>query len=153
MSFNQKEYTKKYQKDNYKMYQFRVKKSNKDLIKKIDSIKNKNEFFISLLDENFKSNKDIYTLSKIKEIIKPILAEFGIYEVYLFGSYARGEANKDSDIDIYCEDGNLKSLFDEVDLENKLKDGLGKPVDVVYMNSTMPKTFKENLEKDLIKLC
>lgn len=101
---------------------------------------------------NNKNDDNIYSLSRIKEIIMPILAKYEIYDVYLFGSYARGEANNDSDIDIYCENGTIKSLFEEAHLENDLKEALGKPVDVVYMNSRMQDTFKSNLQKDLIKL-
>ena len=153
MKFNQKEYINKYQKNNYKMYQFRVKKENKELIDKLDNLKNRNGYIVKALDKALGTAKAVYTLAELKRIIKPILAEYGINEVYLFGSYARGEATEDSDVDIYCEDGNLKSLFKQVEMENRISETLKKPIDVVYMKSEMSDTFRKNVEKDLIKLC
>ena len=76
-----------------------------------------------------------------------------IHEVYLFGSYSRGEANKSSDIDIYCEHGDIKNLYDSVSLDEELKKALNKEVDVIFFGSTMNEYFKKQLEIDKIKLC
>ena len=46
-----------------------------------------------------KINTIIYTIEEIKEIVSPIFKKYNIYNVYLFGSYARNEANKESDIE------------------------------------------------------
>lgn len=153
MKFNQKEYIKNYQKNNYKMYQFRVKKDNKELINKLDNMTNRNNYIVNMLNNDLFRSRSIYTLNEIKKIIKPILAQYGIYEIYLFGSYARGEANDESDVDIYCEDGNLDSLFTQAEMEIKLRESLKKDVDVVYMNSKMSDSFRKSIEKDLVKLC
>ena len=45
-------------------------------------------------------NEKIYTIEEIKNCIFKILKKYGIEKAYLFGSYARNEANKNSDIDI-----------------------------------------------------
>ena len=42
----------------------------------------------------------IYTLDEIKSIAAPIARQYGVAAMYLFGSYARGEQNAESDIDI-----------------------------------------------------
>lgn len=39
----------------------------------------------------------IYTIEEIKNIAIPIVSEYGIAKLSIFGSYARGEANDDSD--------------------------------------------------------
>ena len=44
MSTNQLSYISKYNKKNYKMYQFRVKKSDIEMIQKLDSIYNRTEY-------------------------------------------------------------------------------------------------------------
>ena len=44
-------------------------------------------------------------MKEIKERIKPVIEKYQIEEVYLLGSYARGEANRNSDVDIYCSSG------------------------------------------------
>lgn len=43
--------------------------------------------------------KDVLTLEMITEIVKPIALKYKVDAIYLFGSYARGEATADSDLD------------------------------------------------------
>ena len=151
MSFNQTNYINEFNKNNYKMYQFRVKRSDSSIVDFLDNLENRNNFITSLIKE--KLNPSVYIIKEIKTIIKPILNKYGIYEIYLFGSYARGEANKNSDIDIYCERGNIKTLTDVGFLEEELINSLNKKVDIVFTTSTMNKYFKTSLMEDLIKLC
>ena len=49
MPFNQTEYISNFNKNNYKMYQFRVKKTNKNIINYLDNIKNRNSYIVSLI--------------------------------------------------------------------------------------------------------
>ena len=44
MAFNQNEYISNFNKNNYKMYQFRVKKSDDNIIKYLDNIENRNGY-------------------------------------------------------------------------------------------------------------
>ena len=39
-----------------------------------------------------------YTVDKIKEIVAALAARYGADRIYLFDSYARGDADKSSDI-------------------------------------------------------
>ena len=151
MSFNQMEYISKFNKNNYKMYQFRVKKSDMELINYLDCKENRNNYILSLINKDIK--KDVYTLKDIKKYIIPILNKYGIKEIYLFGSYARGEANSLSDIDIYCEKGNIKTLIDQEYLLEELKKVLKKDVDIVFTSSCIDEYFKAQMMEDLIKLC
>ena len=150
MSLNQFAYTTRYNKENYKMYPFRIKRSDTEIIEKLDSITNRNAYIVGLIKENIDSK--VLTLKTIKEKIKPIMNKHNIKEVYLFGSYARGEANSNSDVDIYCDSGDLKSLYDEVDFKEELENALNKKVDVVTIGSSMHPYFKKQLEEALIKL-
>ncbi|MGX9845510.1 nucleotidyltransferase family protein, partial [Streptococcus iniae] len=45
----------------------------------------------------------VYTMEEIKEKIQPIAEKYEIPAIYLFGSYARNEADEDSDIDLAIE--------------------------------------------------
>lgn len=101
---------------------------------------------------NISNDKKILNLKQIKQKIVPILNEHNIKEIYLFGSYARGEANENSDIDIYCEKGDIKTLIDQVSLEDELKEKLEKDVDIVFTTSTMNDYFRACIMKDMIKL-
>lgn len=151
MSFNQNEYISNFNKNNYKMYQFRVKKSDDNIIKYLDNIENRNAYIVSLINTDL--NKSIYTIKEIKTIIKPILNKYGINEIYLFGSYARGEAKESSDIDIYCNKGNIKTFIDQGLLEDELEKALNKKVDIVFDSSYIDDYFKMQIMEDMIKLC
>ncbi len=99
------------------------------------------------------NNSYTYTINEIKSLIKPILNKYGITEIYLFGSYSRGEAKEASDIDIYCNQGNIKTLIDQGMLEDELEDALNKKVDIIFDSSYINDYFKNEIMKDMIKLC
>jgi hypothetical protein len=79
----------------------------------------------------------IYSISELKQIIAPIACKYSIPAVYLFGSYARGEANDHSDVDILIdrEGSAIRGLFDLGALYNDLNETLGKPIDLVTTDS------------------
>ena len=83
----------------------------------------------------------------------PILHKYGITDINLFGLYARGEANSNSDIDIYCDSGNIRNLIEQGKMEDELEKSLGKEVDVIFNSSEMDPFFKEQIMIDMIKLC
>ena len=96
--------------------------------------------------------KQIFTIEEIRKRIAPIIKKHYIGDVYLFGSYARKEANANSDIDLYCDSGDLKSLIDLSALKEEFENVLGKRVDIVTIGSKMNDYFKKQIEADKIKL-
>jgi len=74
-------------------------------------------------------------LQEIKRKIIPILKKNGVIKAGIFGSYARGEQKKNSDVDILIKYGKSKSLLDLVRLERELKELLKKKVDIITYNS------------------
>lgn len=151
MSFDQKKYINSYNKATYKMFPFRVRKDDARVIKKLESIRNINKYIYSLIENDI--NPDILTIKQIKDRILPVLSKHNIHEVYLFGSYARGEANNKSDVDIYCEHGDIKTFIDQGFLEDELTEVLGKKIDIVFIGSRMDDYFREQLEGDKIRIC
>ena len=78
----------------------------------------------------------IYTTDEIKRIVEPIAREYGIGRMSLFGSYARGEARPNSDIDFRLIDkGKIAGYFKLSGFRLKLEDTLGVHVDVVTTGS------------------
>lgn len=71
MSFSQQQYISKYNKDNYKLYQFRVRKDDVELIKFLDNVENRNKLIIDLVKPE--SKKRILSIEFIKEKILPIV--------------------------------------------------------------------------------
>lgn len=53
----------------------------------------------------------IYALNEIQAIVNPILQQYGVSRAYLLGSYARGEATRQSDIDLRIDSGNSKACL------------------------------------------
>ena len=76
--------------------------------------------------------RKIYTLDEIKEISYDILKKYQIEKAYVFGSYARGEATQESDIDIMIKRGNTNLTFSALgQLFEELEEALQKKVDIV----------------------
>lgn len=70
-------------------------------------------------------------IKKIKDKIFPILKKNKVVKAGIFGSYAKGEQKKDSDIDILIEIKGDISLLDIIGLQLKLQEILRKKVDII----------------------
>ena len=90
--------------------------------------------------------------SKIRDIIIDHLKEFNPLKVGIFGSFARGDNKKGSDIDILVEFKNPPSLLNLIRLENELSEILGSKVDLVTTGSLKNKRIKKSINKDLISI-
>ena len=90
--------------------------------------------------------------SEIKNIILSHLNEFNPIKVGIFGSYARGDNKKGSDIDILVEFKEAPSLLTLIKLENDLSEILGIKVDLVTTGALKNKRIKKSIQKDLIKI-
>ncbi len=92
------------------------------------------------------TNELILKLNNVKDELKQ---KFGIEEIALFGSYARGEANEESDVDIAILKMNLKDAFAIIDAKEFLMNVLQKNVDIGTFKSM--KTFIQNrIKKDFV---
>ena len=91
-----------------------------------------------------------YTIDEIREIVAALAARYGADRIYLFGSYARGDANKDSDIDLRIDKGAIRGL-QMGGLAADLEDALGIPVDLVPTGSLDSK-FLNSISGDEVLL-
>jgi len=90
--------------------------------------------------------------SEIKNIILSHLKEFNPVKVGIFGSFARGENKKGSDIDILVEFNESPSLLTLIKLENELTEIIGIKVDLVTTGALKNKRIKKSIKKDLINI-
>lgn len=88
-------------------------------------------------------------LDLIKQKVIPILKEAGVTRSSLFGSYARGDNKKKSDIDILIEVPRGTTLFDIVELQLRLEEKLQKKVDLVTYRSVHPLLQKDILNTQI----
>lgn len=72
----------------------------------------------------------IYTIENIKDIVIPIANKYNVQSIYLFGSYARGEANENSDLDFLVFGGENFKLTNIFALAEDLRNAFGRQVDV-----------------------
>ncbi len=87
--------------------------------------------------------------NQTKEKIKDILQNYNIKRAGIYGSYARGEANKSSDIDIIVE-LNKKSLFELVGVKQDIEEVTGLEVDITTYNG-LNNSRREGLKKRVLQ--
>ncbi|MCH5196831.1 MAG: nucleotidyltransferase domain-containing protein [Oscillospiraceae bacterium] len=103
--------------------------------------------------------KMVHKIEEIAEIVHPIAENCGANKIYLFGSYARGEATENSDIDLLVDNGEAHGLvfFGFCgDLERALKTS----VDVITVNSLYEEykydeyvaKLRAEIEKDMVMI-
>ena len=76
----------------------------------------------------------ILTLTDIVSLVGPIAKKYRVKEIYLFGSYARGEADRNSDLDFLVLGGENFKLTMIFALAEELREALKKDVDVFEIN-------------------
>lgn len=93
------------------------------------------------------------TIDEIKAAVAPICEKYGVERLTLFGSYARGEADELSDVDLMVDKYDEKKLRGFVwgGLYGDLKEALGIEVDVLSRISTRQK-FLDKIAKDEVLL-
>ncbi len=94
-------------------------------------------------------------IEKIKEIIRSnknyLNKRFKVKSIEIFGSYARGEQRKDSDLDILVEFEEPIDLINFIELENYLSGLLSIKVDLVTKNALKPR-IRDSILKEAIRL-
>jgi predicted nucleotidyltransferase len=86
-----------------------------------------------------------------REEIKQLAANYGAYNVRVFGSVARREAREDSDLDVLVDLESDRSLFDLGGLLIELQNLLGCNVDVVTEQGLRPR-IRERVLRDAVPL-
>ena len=87
-------------------------------------------------------SSQIYTVEEIKDAIREIAQRYGVERVALFGSYARGEARPDSDIDLIIDKGRIQGLFQLSGFHLDLEERFNTHVDVLTTDSLNEKFLK-----------
>ena len=79
----------------------------------------------------------------LKENMPEIKKKYGVKNLYIFGSYVRGEQTPESDIDILVEFEKGKKTFDNyMDLKFYLEGLFGKKVDLIIKEAVKQKLKK-----------
>lgn len=88
----------------------------------------------------------VYSISNIQTLLNPIFKEYNIKKAILFGSYAKGLAAKNSDVDLLVDSG-LKGLAFFGLLEDVVN-ALDKNVDLLDTSQIIPDSL---VDKEISK--
>jgi predicted nucleotidyltransferase len=99
----------------------------------------------------------VYTIDEIKRRITPVAEKYRLPAVYLFGSYARGEANDKSDIDIMIDKTGTAviGLFEWSAVFLDMKDSLEKEIDMITTSGleySRDDEFRENVNTEKVRI-
>ena len=75
-------------------------------------------------------NQKVYTVDELKEKLASVFEEKPIYKAILFGSYANGEADSESDVDIIIDSRKELTGFNFFGVMGNAEDVIGKRVDM-----------------------
>ena len=92
--------------------------------------------------------KLVFTTEHIATMVKPLADKYRVKEIYLFGSYARGEADENSDLDFLVFGGEMFKRTMIFALAEELRDTLKKKVDVFEISEVNPDS---NFYKTIMK--
>lgn len=96
--------------------------------------------------------KTLIDIQNILTELKPELTDkYNVSQLGIFGSYARGDYNSVSDIDILVEYSQKPSLFNLIELKDYLSDRLQMKVDLVTKDGLKPQ-IKEKILAEVIYL-
>ena len=97
---------------------------------------------------DMKKNREI---EEMKNKIIPVLKEYRVIRAGIFGSYARGEQKKNSDVDILVKTGDEMGLLEFIGLKLMLQRVVKRKVDLVEYE-TIRKELRETILNDEIRI-
>ena len=96
------------------------------------------------------------SIEEIKKATATVCSKYDVERAYLFGSYSRGEADEESDVDLRIDTGKdnpkLKSMLQVCGFEFDLEELLNKKVQVITLlpkpDDKLNSIFRENVLRD-----
>lgn len=96
-------------------------------------------------------NTTVYTIDQLRSIIVPYVQSRKLAGAHLFGSYAKGEADGTSDIDILVDKGEARALA-VCGLANHVYRATGKMTDVFDIRELDQGPFRDSALRDAVAL-
>ena len=149
----------KYDKNNTKQIVLKLnQKSDADILAVLQLQPNKQGYIKNIIRNSIANNYEVLSLDSIKILLLPIVKKYEIKSLSVFGSYARNEANANSDVDILIDGGNYNGLLEYENMISSMKEALKKDVDLITQSvldnghSKSSLIFRENIERDKVVL-
>lgn len=113
------------------------------------AVTTRSSYIERVVAESLEGSDDL-TREAIEYYVVSLAEEYGANKVSLFGSFARGEATAESDVDILLDKGEIKGMR-VLEFQDKLAEHLGRKVDVVT-TAGASKRFLDRILRDEVVL-
>lgn len=97
-------------------------------------------------------SSQVYTFDQLRAMITPLLLKYDMSSASIFGSYARGEADQDSDIDVLLVGNPGFNTFNIFGVAEDLYNLSGKNVDVFEISELKEGLFKDTILREAVQL-
>jgi len=89
---------------------------------------------------------------RLRAFLKDRGTAYALADIGYFGSYARGEAAAESDVDIVyrMEPSAKPTLFDLAQLRDELVELLGHDVDLIEFRERLPERLRERIRREAV---
>jgi hypothetical protein len=125
------------------------------LIAELDTLSEKQQAELLQMVHDLKEADKRYGIKEVigdkRDQIIAIAAKYGVVNLRVFGSVARGEATRDSDLDLLVEFTQPMSLFRIAAVQNEISDLIGREVDLIKETNLIPRA-RRTAEADLVAL-
>ena len=150
---------RKYDKAHTQSIMFKLNRTNDaDIIARLNDVSNKQGYVKNLIRQDIRGNTPILSFDALRYLIQPVARRNELTTVYLFGSYARGEATQNSDIDLMIDGSAIDTADRYFYIKNEFQKVLGKNVDLVMASAAKRnktrsgRRFLDHFEKDKVLL-
>jgi len=93
----------------------------------------------------------VFTVEEIRRIASEIAERHGVKRMFLFGSYARGDAKQGSDLDFLIDKGRIRGLFALGSLYADLEEAFGLPIDLLTTDS-LDADFRKEIASEEVRI-
>jgi predicted nucleotidyltransferase len=90
-------------------------------------------------------------LDTLRQLLPGLREELGVREMYLFGSFARGEDTPESDVNVLVDVGPDASLFTLARIKHRLQAALLRPVDLGTCDG-LSRAARERVLKERVRV-
>jgi uncharacterized protein len=102
-----------------------------------------------LVGTDMKNKTKVIKLNKLQALAVPLLKKYGVKRAGIFGSMARGDAKRTSDLDLLIDLKQGATLFDMAGLKVDLEDAIGRTVDLVEYGMIKPELRAKILSEEV----
>ena len=127
-----------------------------DILAKLKDVENRQGYVKELIRKDIRGSSPILSLDAIRYLVCPVAKKYNLHTIYIFGSYARGEAAPDSDVDLMIDGDDIGNAGRYFSIVREFQEALGKEADVVMekaarsSRSRASERFLSHFERDKI---